>query len=82
MFPHRKMFLLKNHIYQEAAPIADEFMIEASKPDQIRSSEHRPWGLIARDFAEEESNRSNAVETNLDFIGFDFAGRDFLLRFC
>src|ERR1700722_19974264 len=53
-----EMFLLKQKMYKEAAPVADQFMVTAWPEIGLRN--RRPWEIIAQSFAdvnEEESNK-------------------------
>lgn len=44
-------FLLKNELYNDAVPIADQYINAAWTPYEVRFLNRRPWVLLARDFA-------------------------------
>lgn len=44
-------FLLKNELYGDAVPIADQYINSAWTPREVRYLNRRPWVLLARDFA-------------------------------
>lgn len=43
--------MLKNELYDDAVPIADQYINAAWKPYEVRYLDRRPWVLLARDFA-------------------------------